>query len=324
MKKEKGKALKVTFDFSLEHYENMMEALAFTKALLVGDFYPIITILRRNTFEGRPFIIQDESNINEALNEFKSKAFPLFSHLASIHEIVNPDIRVLENLYKKLSHIKTLNLNLFVEAHTNKKNAYMNMKFEVVLDDEELNVLKKSLNVIARIYTGQIQQVFSLMYDNTLKYGERFYQYLVPTPYAEDVCVSLLNKIVDKGVCKNPNSTIMNIRYYGIFNKEVHNNARILYDLYKVLMYESGEPRIYALKPKSASGLVLPTIIFPYTFLEVKDKNDCYSFVDNPTDLRLIDGELYLDVEQEYTSVRIDVGDTIYKKYNGKYLVKKE
>lgn len=292
--------MQIKFKMNNEHYVNMLEALDFTYRLYLGDFMPIITILRRNC-DKEVHIINDDEKAREIIDDFKYNAFPLFHKINSENDIINPNINIIQEL-----KMEFLNLGEY-------KGKEVNVKLD--MNKDEIEVLKKSLDIITRLYIGQIDELFSLLFDNTLATGERFSKSYIPGNKERAWISVLLGKIVvGKSVTEF---------HYGIFNPHVDNRARILYDIYKVLMYESGVKGCYCFKPTAACELALPKIKFPSEKMVVEKISDVYSFVDDIRDLHQVDSELYLNIEKLYTSIRIDIGDTIYKKYNGKYLVKK-
>ena len=123
---------------------------------------------------------------------------------------------------------------------------------------------------------------------------------------------------------------------FGIYSKEISENVRSVYEVYKALMFEWKPYGVYDTVPKKIAkdNEPLPCIEFPLSYILTYygDFEEAVSKIeqdDYPYKVRKVmvcdddPDTIYLPIEDEcYRAYRLlQVGDRIYRKLNGYYVV---
>lgn len=192
------------------------------------------------------------------------------------------------------------------------------------LTSNQLTQLMKALDFTSRIYCGQWDNICSLMFENTTEDGNHMYSSMSADIKTEhDIC-ELRNKICPEFETDN----IWTSSSYGINNKKISDNARVIYDLYKEFMYSNGASGVYGYKPSPISKEPAPIIKFPdidEIIWTGENVSDMLKFLNTDISHFYANGKYYVnekDYENGNTFFPIEIGDIIAKKWNGNCYIK--
>lgn len=168
----------------------------------------------------------------------------------------------------------------------------------IILNENECDDLAHCLDVVSRLYAGQWDEILALY--NRFEYD------------GNNSFLEVRNKL-SKDYRKLGHGS------FGIYSKEVSNDMRIMYDIFKVIMYEKGAGGVYAYKPKKTSSEPLPVIIYPKISYLFESEKGLLDFLDTEKEKlrKFADSDDFYIQTGEYTFQKINFGDTIIKRYNG-------
>lgn len=231
---EGGEIMHVKFRMSMEHYFQLMKALQYASEIHKGDWNCLIGLMKESKMVSEDI---DEKRLMNLLQKMK-KTLVLDKYLNEYFQINEKhnleEAEILKLLNQRIESSKMMRNNDCVE-------------FEIDMTDLEIESFKRALDIITRFQLGQWDEIIQFIYPAC---GSSM--------FASDEQRKYIGSI-RKEICP-VFSDISSTSSFGIYNGLVSNNARIIYDLYKVFMCETGAGGVYKYKPKSASGLLLPIV----------------------------------------------------------------
>lgn len=308
------KNINIKFKLSENQLNQMIKSINVFNKILIGKWEIIDELMRENP--GYQKILNSNATKEQAYEELikmRNEVCPLFK---TSNGIINSSINTSEVLINKIKAVT-------------KKNKNNIISFNLNMNDEEIGILCNSLDIVSRIYMGQWDKFVCLLFGNKTKDGKRFFDYLVCNG-AEEICIlqyrNRLYKQFDMDYIYGPGAS------YGICSLEISDNARVMYDLYKVIMYNKGAGGVHGYPPHiNSKEAKLPVIEFPDIETMVFDGNidKVVKFTENKSDepitrkMIVEDGDLYVKTGENFYTLVVK-GDKLIKKYNKTFIVKKK
>lgn len=199
--------------------------------------------------------------------------------------------------------------------------------YEMEFDFNSLQVLEESLDLIIRLSLGQWDNLGTVLNKITDKRGKHVYlTYFCNEPFVKMYRNHFISAF-------NP---ISGAESFGIHSKEISENVRSIYEVYKALMFEWKPYGVYDTVPKKIAkdNEPLPCIEFPLPYIltyygdfeeaVLKIEQDDYPY--KVRKVMVCDDDpdtIYLPIEDEYYRAYrlLQVGDRVYRKLNGYYVV---
>lgn len=305
----------LTFKTYKIQYDMIIKSLKTTKKIILGDWSVIGDILSENIFgkNRESILIDDKEKINKEMIMMRDEVCSVFKNV-NMEEILNPELKYIKSLLHKFNSIKIIKTDDMIS-------------FEIYITDKELRILKYAMDLHIRIALGQIEETARWICGNSTEKIEKFYDYVFLSE-EERRAISLHLTNIANPKFKNSENYIFRSTgvSFGIFSKEVNDDIRKLYDVYKVLMFESGCGGVYGYKPSKSSNELdkLPMIYFPIKDAMTFKGEDEYflDFVQNAK-YHKDDDKIYLPYD-ENLSILLEYGDKIFKKYNNWFVIEKK
>ena len=213
-----------------------------------------------------------------------------------------------------------------------KWNDVSDTEFVMDLTQDEIGELENTLDFVTRMACGQWDRWAETLYWFTDENDISLYPYLVCSDRQIDFYRNKIFPYYEK-------KRLVPGASFGIHSKDITEEIRSLYDIYKVLMYENNQGGVYAYYPREiAHGYPKPLIQFPYRshFLYTGDNEALKDWVVTLENCQ----QKVLDWGQDKKPL-FDEGDwwfplgdgklqkpkekeTIYQTYNGYFVFKEE
>lgn len=170
--------------------------------------------------------------------------------------------------------------------------------------EENIGMATRMLDLVLRIALGQWDQLY--MVQRTIDNGNFFLN-------EED------RLIVDA----MRNEYFGAETHFGIGSTTLSDEVRMIYDLYKVLMYENGTGGVYNFQPYALSDEVLPTVyLTPVKTWDIKKPNDVERILEELSDTKHADLEGYFQIS-DHMFAQPRVGETLILKKNSLFSIVK-
>lgn len=170
--------------------------------------------------------------------------------------------------------------------------------------EENIGMATRMLDLVLRIALGQWDQLY--MVQRTIDGGNFFLD-------EEDRLIvdAMRNKYFGKET------------HFGIGSTTLSDEVRMIYDLYKVLMYENGAGGVYGYEPYALSNEVLPTVyLTPVKTWDIKKPNDVERILEKLPNTKHADLEGYFQIS-DHMFAQPRVGETLILKKNGLFSIVK-
>ena len=170
--------------------------------------------------------------------------------------------------------------------------------------EEDIGMATRMLDLVLRIALGQWDQLY--MVQRTIDDGNFFLN-------EED------RLIVDaiRNEYFGPET------HFGIGSTTLSDEVRMIYDLYKVLMYENGVGGVYGYEPYALSNEVLPTVyLTPIKTWDIKKPNDVEKILKELPNTKRADLEGYFQIS-DHMFAQPRAGETLILKKNGLFNIVK-
>ena len=308
----------IKFKIHRNHYQMILKSLDTMKKIIMGEWTVIADVLRNNTFdEDKKSLIRDDKEfVDSKMIKLRNRLYPLYEDNEPYLEM-NPYLKHIYELENKFSEIKINNSDSIKE-------------FEMNLDENHIATLKKAADLYIRVALTQIEEISMLMFNTRTKDGKLYYVKGFFLEYEEHNMIHDTLVEISNPAYMGTHDCLFLSRgaSFGIHSDNVDDNVRILYDFYKVLMYESGEKGVYGYKPRTVSKTldVYPYVIFPIVDgMTYIGEDDYFNKFTNGEYKHVYEdnNKIYLPYA-EHMSVRLDIGDKIYKKYNRRFIIEKK
>lgn len=293
--------MKIKFKMSINHYEHMMKALKYTAKIYKGQWSCLLDLMNESEMLDKNSSRKNLEKQMECLKEYLIQK----ENLNELSDIIE------ENCVKAASGLDNLidEFNTLFKITKGKK-----MKFEMNMSDWDISLFKTAIDKIPRFQLGQWNELVNMLYPAC---GSLFFA----SQEQENCIVLFRNRIcpIFAEKCIGANAS------FGIYSRHVNDSARVLYDLYKVFMYEDGVGGVYGYAPKQTSeDIMLPEVEFEPIgeMIYSGNDNEVFKFMEGKEDrVRYYDDkpELYVCEKEDtwMTFTPVHNGDRLLRLRNG-------
>lgn len=229
------------------------------------------------------------------------------------------DIRVdkIDDLYDLITENKNVcipDIDYDISMNIDTKNN----KFEAIINDSDVADICNDLDLVIRIWIGQWEEFSKVK--NKLKTVNKKEKLEKSLNFDSNI-----NNIRNVIIPLFDKEEISTNGYLSIHFKGIDDKVRVIYDIYKTIMFENGAGGVYAYKPDQTSVYKLPIVEFEPTdilLFKSKDAMNKYALKEKKKGNKKVamdnEGNIWF-YTGEYISKRPDVNQKIYQLKNGYY-----